>query len=103
VGVDSGQFQHEELKRAQFDLFQIKFSYCYLAVRLIAMKDWAKPPLDHADPYHLGIRFVGFLTAVLAEIYLLNLICCEDFAVGGRLPKHRFCSRHCALLGLKIS
>jgi hypothetical protein len=39
---------------------------------LIAVKDWAKPPLDHVDPYHLGIRFVGFLTAVLAEIYLLK-------------------------------
>jgi hypothetical protein len=51
VGVDSSQFQCEELKRAQFDLFQIKFSYCYLAVSLIAVKDWAKPPLDHADPY----------------------------------------------------
>jgi hypothetical protein len=37
---------------------------------LIAVKDWAKPPSDHVDPYHLGIRFVGFLTAVLAEIYL---------------------------------
>jgi hypothetical protein len=47
---------------------------------LIAVKDWAKPPSDHVDPYHLGIRFVGFLTAefvveidlVLAEIYLLK-------------------------------
>jgi hypothetical protein len=42
------------------------------------MKDWAKPPSDHADPYHLGIRFVGFLMAkfivninITAEIYLL--------------------------------
>jgi hypothetical protein len=49
---------------------------------LIAVKDWAKPPSDHVDPYHLGIRFVGFLMAVLAEIYLLKFallleaICC---------------------------
>jgi hypothetical protein len=35
------------------------------------MKDWAKPPLDHVDPYHLGIRFVGFLTA----IFLPQFIC----------------------------
>jgi hypothetical protein len=54
----------------------------YLAVCLIAVKDWAKAPSDHVDPYHLGIRFVGFLTAVLAEIYLLKFallleaICC---------------------------
>jgi hypothetical protein len=102
VGVDSGQFQREELKRDQFDLFQIEFSCCYLAVRLIAVKDWAKTPSDHVDPYHLGIRFVGFFMAVLAEIYLLNLICCEDFAAGGYLSKHRFCLRHCALLRLKI-
>jgi hypothetical protein len=32
---------------------------------LIAVKDWAKPPSDHIDPYHLGIRFVGFLTVNL--------------------------------------
>jgi hypothetical protein len=32
---------------------------------LIAVKDSAKPPSDHVDPYHLGIRFVGFLTANL--------------------------------------
>jgi hypothetical protein len=37
---------------------------------LIDVKDWANPPSDHVDPYHLGIRFVEFLTAVLAEIYL---------------------------------
>jgi hypothetical protein len=35
----------------------------YLVVCLIAVKDWAKPPSDHVDPYHLGIRFVGFITA----------------------------------------
>jgi hypothetical protein len=36
----------------------------YLSLSLlIAVKDWAKNPLDHVDPYHLGIRFVGFLTA----------------------------------------
>jgi hypothetical protein len=34
------------------------------------VKDWAKPLLDHVDPYHLGIRFVGFLTA----IFLLRLM-----------------------------
>jgi hypothetical protein len=49
---------------------------------LIIVKDWAKPPSDHVDPYHLGIRFVGFLTVVLVEIYLLKFallleaICC---------------------------
>jgi hypothetical protein len=69
-----------------------------LLILSITVKEWAKPPLDHVDPYHLGIRFVGFLTAVLAEIYLLNLICCEDFAARGSLPKHPFCSRDCALL-----
>jgi hypothetical protein len=35
-----------------FDLSQIQFSCCYLAVHLIAVKDWAKPPSDHVDPYH---------------------------------------------------
>lgn len=51
------------------------------------MKDWAKTPLDHVDPYHLGIRFVGFLTAILLLIY----ICCsaEEFAAGGAKPRHR--------------
>jgi hypothetical protein len=53
-----------------------------LLLCLIAVKDWAKPPSDHVDPYHLGIRFVGFLTAVLTEISLLKFallleaICC---------------------------
>jgi hypothetical protein len=73
VGVDSGQFQREELKRDQFDLFQIEFSCCYLAVRLIAVKDWAKTPSDHVDPYHLGIRFVGFLTAKFVDE--IDLLC----------------------------
>jgi hypothetical protein len=43
------------------------------------MKDWVKPPLNHVDPYHLGIRFIGFLTVkfiveidFLAEIYVLE-------------------------------
>jgi hypothetical protein len=42
------------------------------------VKDWAKPLPGHVDPYHLGIRFVGFVTAKFvvkinftAEIYLL--------------------------------
>jgi hypothetical protein len=46
---------------------------------LIAMKDWAKPPSDHVDLYHLGIRFVGFITAEFvveidfsAQIYLFS-------------------------------
>jgi hypothetical protein len=30
VGIDSGQFYHEELKRDQFDLFQIEFSFAIL-------------------------------------------------------------------------
>jgi hypothetical protein len=51
------------LKRDQFDLFQIEFSFAILLFLSIAMKDWAKHHLDHADPYHLGIRFVGFITA----------------------------------------
>jgi hypothetical protein len=45
------------------------------------VKDWAKPPLDHVDPYHLDIRFVGFITAIffvkidfIAEIYLLEVV-----------------------------
>jgi hypothetical protein len=63
VGIDSGQFHREELKRDQFDLFQIEFSSAILLLCLIAVKDWAKPLSDHVDPYHLGIRFVGFLTA----------------------------------------
>jgi hypothetical protein len=48
---------------------------------LIAVKDWAKPPLVHVDPYHLGIRFVGFIMVkfvveidFLAEIYLLEVV-----------------------------
>jgi hypothetical protein len=67
------------LKRDQFDLFQIVFSFAILLILSITVKDWAKPPLDHIDPYHLGIRFVGFLTAkfvveinFLAEIYVLE-------------------------------
>ena len=36
-----------------------------VAVFVIAVKDWAKTLSDHVDPYHLGIRFVGFLTAIL--------------------------------------
>jgi hypothetical protein len=78
VGVDSGQFQCEELKRDQFDLFQIEFSFAILLFLSIAVKDWAKPPSDHVDPYHLGIRFVGFLTAeFVVEIawFLLRFIC----------------------------
>jgi hypothetical protein len=66
------------LKRDQFDLFQIEFSFAILLILSIAVKDWAKPPLDHVDLYHLGIRFVGFLTMKFivkinftAEIYLL--------------------------------
>jgi hypothetical protein len=46
---------------------------------LIAVKDWAKPPSDHIDPYHLGIRFVGFITAeffVEIDLFLLRFLCC---------------------------
>jgi hypothetical protein len=60
-----------------------------LLLCLIAVKDWAKPPSDHADPYHLGIRFVGFITAefvvedrfVLLSFYLLRSSFCW-FAYG---------------------
>jgi hypothetical protein len=52
VGVDSGQFYHEELKRDQFDLFQIEFSFAILLILSIAVKDWAKPSLNHVDPHH---------------------------------------------------
>jgi hypothetical protein len=52
VGIDSGQFYLEELKRDQFDLFQIKFSFAILLILSITVKDWAKPPLDHVDPHH---------------------------------------------------
>jgi hypothetical protein len=43
---------------------------------LIAVKDWAKPPSDHVDPYHLGIRFVGFLTAIFLPrfIYIFAVV-----------------------------
>jgi hypothetical protein len=41
-----------------------------LLLCLIAVKDWAKPPLGHVDPYHLGIRFVGFITANLLLSFL---------------------------------
>jgi hypothetical protein len=34
------------------------------------VKDWAKPPSDHVDPYYLGIRFVGFITANLLLRFL---------------------------------
>jgi hypothetical protein len=60
-----------ELKRDQFDLFQIEFSFAILLILSIIMKDWAKPPLDHVDLYHLGIRFVGFIMVNL----LLRFIC----------------------------
>jgi hypothetical protein len=43
VGVDFDQFQREELKRDQFDLFQIEFSFALLLFLSIAVKDWAKP------------------------------------------------------------
>jgi hypothetical protein len=47
---------------------------------LIAVKDWAKPSLDHVDPYHLGIRFVGFLTAkFIVEIDLVAGIYVHEF------------------------
>jgi hypothetical protein len=61
------------LKRDQFDLFQIEFSFAILLILSIAVKDWAKPPLDHVDPYHLGIRFVGFIMVN----FLLRFICSE--------------------------
>jgi hypothetical protein len=54
------------------------------------VKDWDKPPLDHVDPYHLGIRFIWFLTAefvveidFVAEIYFL-----EFDLLRSLLPKH---------------
>jgi hypothetical protein len=34
------------------------------------VKDWAKPPSDHVDLYHLGIRFVGFITTNLLLRFL---------------------------------
>jgi hypothetical protein len=52
VGVDFDQFQREELKRDQFDLFQIEFSFAILLFLSIAVKDCANPPSDHVDPYH---------------------------------------------------
>jgi hypothetical protein len=57
---------------------------------LIAVKDWAKPPSDHVDPYHLGIRFVGFITAnLLLRLDLSDILRRVD--AGGDLPRH-FCS-----------
>jgi hypothetical protein len=42
---------------------------------LIAVKDWAKPPSDHVDPYHLGIRYAGF---IMAEFVVeIDLFCCD--------------------------
>jgi hypothetical protein len=52
-----------------FDLIYLKFNS--LVVRLIAVKDWAKTPLNHVDLYHLGMRFIGFLTVNV----LLRFIC----------------------------
>jgi hypothetical protein len=55
-----------------------------LLLCLITVKDWAKPLSDHVDPYHLGIRFVGFLTANLvlrsAEVFI---VCCEELLPAG--------------------
>ena len=50
---------------------------------LIAVKDWAKTLLDHVDPYHLGIRAVGFITAIsfrelsVEFVDLLKKYCCR--------------------------
>jgi hypothetical protein len=60
VGVDSDQFQRLKFSDFAIDLRLIELSSCWLF--WFAVKDWAKTPLDHVDPYHLGIRFVGFLT-----------------------------------------
>jgi hypothetical protein len=37
------------------------------------MKGWAKLPLDHVDLYHLGIRFVGFLTVIFLLVFVQRL------------------------------
>jgi hypothetical protein len=91
------------LKRDQFDLFQIEFSFAILLILSIAVKDWAKPPLDHVDPYHLGIRFVGFLTAIFLRRFIFrgrsarpcsktdNRICCQRL-----FAKTPVCSSDCA-------
>ena len=42
-----------------------------------------KNPLDHVDPYHLGIRFVGFLTAS-------SFYDCWVFVAGCASPTHRW-------------
>jgi hypothetical protein len=39
----------------------MEISFAIFLILSIAVKDWAKPPLDHVDPYYLGIRFVSFL------------------------------------------
>ena len=68
--------------RRGFVLIYLGFSlFVILLLFLIAVKDWAKTLLDHVDPYHLGIRFVGFLTAkFVVEISLLLL---RSSAAGG--------------------
>ncbi len=43
------------------------------------MKDWAKPPSDHVDPYHLGIRFVGFLTTNFSSGFDLRIVLLGQF------------------------
>jgi hypothetical protein len=57
-----------------------------LLVRLIAVKHWDKTLLDDVDPYHLGIRFVGFLTVILLLIYICYSA--DEFAAGVDKPRH---------------
>jgi hypothetical protein len=48
-------------------------SLLYLAVCLIAVKDWAKPPSDHADPYHLVIVDMSLQTFYCHSLISLYL------------------------------
>jgi hypothetical protein len=71
VGVDSDQFQRLKFSDFVIDLRLIELSSCWLF--WFAVKDWAKTPLDHVDPYHLGIR--------AKPRHLLIYICCSWYHV----------------------
>jgi hypothetical protein len=71
--------------------------FCYLAISIDRRERLGQTPFRSRWSVSSWYRFVGFLMAVLAEIYLLNLNCCEDFAAGGSLSKHWFCSLDSAL------
>ena len=59
-----------------------------VVVLLVVRSPWKigpKNPLDYVDPYHLGIRFIGFLTVI--PFWDLSS---RVFATGGDSPTHRW-------------